>query len=82
MILVNRPGFGSKGSFGKTTPKIEAAILALITVNPHLTKVDLAKELKLTVDGIKYSIKKLTKSGVLRWTGSSKSGHWKIDVKR
>ncbi|MDP2865409.1 MAG: winged helix-turn-helix transcriptional regulator, partial [Elusimicrobiota bacterium] len=63
----------------KTTPKTEAAILVLIAVNPCRTKADLAKELNLTIDGIKYSIKKLTKRGVLRWTGSSKCGHWEVN---
>ena len=63
----------------KTTPKTEAAILALLTANPRLRKADLAKELSLTFTGIKYSIMKLTKSGVLRWVGSSKSGQWKIN---
>ncbi|MBI4350780.1 MAG: winged helix-turn-helix transcriptional regulator, partial [Elusimicrobia bacterium] len=63
----------------KTTPKTEAEILALIAVNPSLTKADLAKELNLTVDGIKYSIKKLTKKGALRWSGPSKTGQWALN---
>ena len=81
-----RPSFCSGGSEKtdpktdpKTTPKTEAAILALLTANPRLRKADLAKELSLTFTGIKYSIMKLTKSGVLRWVGSSKSGKWKIN---
>jgi len=85
-----RPGFYSTGSSEKTdpkttpktTPKTEAAILALIQANPRLTKTDLAKELNLTVDGIKYTIKKLTKSGILRWNGSSKNGQWKVNEKQ
>ncbi|MDO8806022.1 MAG: winged helix-turn-helix transcriptional regulator [Elusimicrobiota bacterium] len=65
----------------KTTPKTEGAILALLTADPRLRKADLARELSLTFTGIKYSIMKLTKSGVLRWTSSSKSGHWKVNKK-
>jgi len=62
----------------KTTPKSSEKIIAIIKRNPSITKEELAKELKLTVDGVKYHIRKLNKKGVLVWEGSSKAGRWKI----
>ena len=40
-----------------------------------------AEELSITVDGVKYHIKKLRGKGVLSWIGSSKGGYWKILTK-
>ena len=64
----------------KTTPKSAERIIALIKHNPSITKEELARELQLTVDGVKYHIRKLTKKGVLVWEGSSKAGRWTVPV--
>ncbi len=60
----------------KTTPKTTEKIIALIKHDPSISKEELANELQLTVDGVKYHIRKLNKKGVLVWEGSSKAGRW------
>lgn len=62
----------------KTTPKTDEAILVLVKQNARITKEDLAKQLRLTLDGVKYHIKKLRKDNILKWIGPSKSGHWEV----
>ncbi|MDO9513487.1 MAG: ATP-binding protein [Elusimicrobiota bacterium] len=62
----------------KTTPKKLREILALINKNKAIKKEDIAQELGITIDGVKYHIKKLRKEGVMKWVGSSKGGHWEI----
>lgn len=62
----------------KTTPKTDEKIIVLIKQNPGITKEKLAEILGITLDGIKYHIKRLNKSGVIRWKGSSKGGHWEV----
>lgn len=62
----------------KTTLKTEDKILELIKQNPKYTKEDLARQLDVTIDGVKYHIKKLRKKGLLKRIGPAKGGHWKI----
>lgn len=62
----------------KTTPKTDEAILTLIKKNPKIKKDQLAQKFNMTVDGIKYHIRNLTKKGIIKWVGSSKLGHWEI----
>lgn len=62
----------------KTTLKTEDKILALIKENQKITKEELAKQLHITTDGIKYHIKKLRKKKIILWKGPSKNRHWEI----
>ena len=62
----------------KTTPKNNVSILELIKKNPSIKKENLALKLGITIDGVKYHIKKLKKQGVIKWVGLSKGGHWEI----
>ncbi len=68
-----------KGS--TTTPKlplndVENKIVIIVRENPNITRKEIAKRLNLTVDGVKYHIKKMTKSGKIKYVGSSRNGHW------
>ncbi|ODS41819.1 MAG: transcriptional regulator [Candidatus Altiarchaeales archaeon IMC4] len=65
----------------QTTPKTDELLLMLIKKNPRTTKEWLAGELGITVDGVKYHLKKLKGEGVVSWRGSSKAGHWEIKEK-
>ncbi|MBU1204783.1 MAG: winged helix-turn-helix transcriptional regulator [Nanoarchaeota archaeon] len=63
---------------GKTTLKTGESILILVRKNPKITKEELAKQLGITIDGVKYHIKQLRKKGVVEWKGPTKSGHWEV----
>ena len=53
-------------------------IIGLISDNPYITQAELAKEVGITVDGIKYHIRKLSKNGVIKRVGADKGGHWVV----
>jgi ATP-dependent DNA helicase RecG len=67
-----------EGTTPKTTPKTGDEILLLIRQNPGITKEEIAVHLNITLDGVKYYIRKLTKEGIISWKGPSKRGHWEI----
>ena len=62
----------------KTTPKTNEMLLILIKQNSQITKEELAKELGITVNGVKYHIKKLRNKKYILWIGPSKGGHWEV----
>ena len=62
----------------KTTPKTRDKILLLIRQNEGITKEEIAGHLNITLDGVTYHIRKLTKEGIILWKGPSKGGHWEI----
>ena len=70
------------GSDNKTTTKTtnEDLIIAMIRNNPQISAEEMAEELELSVNGIRYYIKKLKKEGVLVRVGSTKKGHWEINM--
>lgn len=53
-------------------------ILLLIKKNPHITRNELADELDITSDGIKYNLNKLKQLKVIERIGPDKGGYWKI----
>ena len=59
----------------ETTPE---KILAAIQAKPEITQKELAQSIGITFDGIKYHIKNITKSGIIKHEGSTKSGKWII----
>ena len=63
-------GFG-----GETT---QERILAAIQAKPEITQKELAQSIGITLDGIKYHIKNMTKLGIIKHEGSTKSGKWII----
>jgi ATP-dependent DNA helicase RecG len=62
----------------KTRVKTREKILDLISANPNITNQELADNLKLTVKGIEWQIKKLKEQGNLKRIGGAKGGHWEI----
>lgn len=53
-------------------------ILAAIQAKPEITQKELAQSIGITLDGIKYHIKSMTKQGVIKHEGSTKAGKWII----
>jgi ATP-dependent DNA helicase RecG len=64
--------------FGETTQKTTQKILELIVSNPKISRVELAAEIGITADGVKYQLDKLRKQGILRRVGPDKGGYWEI----
>lgn len=63
----------------ETTPeKVREKILMKLRRRPATTRLELARELGLTTDGIKYHLNKLRVEGVVRHVGPTKSGHWEV----
>jgi len=50
--------------------------LNAIKENPDITQNELAAVLGITMDGVKYQIKNLTKKGALKREGSDRGGRW------
>ncbi|MCC8188391.1 MAG: winged helix-turn-helix transcriptional regulator [Bacteroides sp.] len=46
--------------------------------NPQITQRELSKILNITIDGVKYHIKNLSKKGIIRREGSDRAGTWKV----
>jgi len=59
-------------------PETTLKILTLINENKTITREQLAEKTGLTIDGIKYHIKELTKKGILERIGPDKEGYWKV----
>ena len=53
-------------------------IISVIMENPKITQAEMADLLGLTIDGVKYHIKKLKSDGVLERIGSDYGGYWRI----
>lgn len=56
----------------------QSRIVELIRANPSISQSILAKEVGLSVDGVKYALSRLKEAGVLRRVGPSRGGTWKI----
>lgn len=61
----------------KTTMKQEA-IIGVIAANPHISAKEMAKQLNLSVNGVRYHLAKMRQAGLIRYEGSAKLGQWII----
>ena len=59
----------------KLTPT-ERKILEAVRINPNITQIQLAEQIGITRDGIRYAIRNLKSKGILERTGSRKNGSW------
>ncbi|MCL2144379.1 MAG: putative DNA binding domain-containing protein [Endomicrobia bacterium] len=62
----------------KTTIKTTHKIIEVIRQNPKVTTLELSGLLDLTIDGIKWNLKKLKEENKIRRVGSKKDGYWEI----
>ena len=62
----------------KTTQKTTQKILKLIKNYPEITKEELAEKCGITLDGIKWQLKKLKSQGIIRRVGPDKGGYWEV----
>lgn len=68
---------------GSTTPELPSftakdKILQLITENPKIKRKEIADSLGLSIDGVRYHLKKMNNDGILEFEGNSRNGHWVI----
>lgn len=57
-------------------------IIGLILQNSDISAKEMAEKLNLTIDGIRYHLTKMKKSGLIRYEGSSKLGKWIVIKKK
>lgn len=63
----------------ETTSKITSKILRLLSENPKITSLKLAETIgDITLEGVKYNLKKLKEEGRIQRVGPTKGGYWKI----
>ncbi len=62
----------------KTTLKTDEKKLILIKEHPDITQAEIASQPDITVDGVRYQIDKMKKSGIIKRVGGKKSGCWEI----
>ena len=76
---------GPSQTTDKTTDKKfsdkEKAILDLIIANPGISQKEIADDMGLTVDGVRYHMDKLKEIEVLKRVGGKKSGKWVVNNK-
>ena len=63
---------------GTTQETTQEIILRIIGEKPEVTQRELAQIAGITINGVKYHIKKLTKAGIIEHVGPTKSGKWVI----
>ena len=77
--LPNKSGELPNKSGGTTRETTQERILVAIQAKPEVTQKELAQTIGITLDGIKYHIKNMTKLGIIKHEGSTKSGKWNIN---
>ena len=53
-------------------------VLNLIKENPEITQIEMSQKLNLTLEGVKYHIKKLKTAKKIKHVGATKKGHWEL----
>jgi len=66
-------------SGNKTTQETtQEKIIAMIRKTPSVTRFELAQQIGLSPDGIKYHLKRLRDNGKIHHVGPTKAGYWEI----
>jgi ATP-dependent DNA helicase RecG len=64
---------------GETTQETtQEKIIKQIKLNPAITQKGLSEQTGISVDGVKYHLKKLKDAGIIKRSGSTKAGHWEV----
>lgn len=58
--------------------KNQLKIVDLMCNNPNITISEMAKILNITVDGVKYNLRKLTQNNIIERIGPDKGGYWNV----
>lgn len=64
----------------ETTEKTENRILTLFINNLGIIQKEISKQLgDITIDGVRYNMKKLKNKGIISRIGPDKGGYWQIE---
>ncbi len=66
----------SKEMTKEMTKEIEWKIIEIISANPEISAEEMARNLGMSIDKIRYRIKKMKKAHQIEHTGSTKKGRW------
>ena len=61
-----------------STSDIKSLIIKIIRENPKVKRIELADCLNMTLNGVRYHLKKLSDAGIVEFEGNSRWGHWVI----
>jgi predicted HTH transcriptional regulator len=68
----------SKTTYKKYDVHREQEVKNILAHNAHLTAQEIAQQLNLSVEGVRYHIKNLKKKGLLQRKGGKKIGTWEV----
>ena len=60
------------------TLSTQERILRELQRNPNITRNELAQIIGVSPDGVKYHLQKLSKDGIIKRIGSTRSGKWEF----
>ena len=69
---------GGQKTTDKTTQKTTQIILDAMKDNPNVTISELSEICGITVDGVKWQLRNLTKTGRISRIGGDRGGHWEV----
>ena len=70
--------FDAEITNGKGGQKTTQKILAAMEDNPNVTISELSEICGITVDGVKWQLRNLTKTGRIARFGGDRGGHWEV----
>lgn len=68
----------TEGTTQEVSDSTRSQILKLLMVNPKTTARQIADELGISFDGVRYHLARLSKEGAIRHEGPRKGGHWVV----
>lgn len=82
IVTLKNKNYFNGGTTPNTTPNItekEELIIKLIKDNPQITVKDIAEMAgNITIDGVKYNLKRLKEKGIIKRIGSNRKGYWEV----
>ena len=68
----------TKKTTEKTTKKTTEKIMSVMKSMPDVTLAELANATGISVDGVRWNIRKLKDANLIRRIGPDKGGHWEV----
>ena len=83
VFVANEPVYGINTNDvpQNTTQNTTQKIVELLLNSPNLTRKQIAKQIGISENGVKYQLNKMKNDGVIERKGSDRSGYWEILTK-